>query len=218
MEAMTGIQLRNPTINIAEAYPQGHNKLLNISTISCKEIREGKSNLEESIICTYKIGLILQPGEVLSWTKRMKSLTSTRHKNILLRAAHGDIFSNSRLFKFRLRDSPSCLNCQEPIDTIQHRLLECPKAAVAWSKLDEAKLQLGLTPLTNYTRENILGAGERRSKLELALQAELILRLSTKSESYDAATLVKTVVTFVCNAEHLTEQTKEHFKRFKRDN
>ena len=124
--------------------------------------------------------LILAPGEVLAWTSRLKVLSSTRHRNIALRIAHGDIFSNSRLFRFGLKNSPDCLNCHEPNETIVHRLLECPKAWEAWLKLDAIKIKLKLTPLINHTLENIMGAGTRRSKLELALQLELMLRLSTK--------------------------------------
>ena len=83
-------------------------------------------------------------------------------------------------------------------------------------KLDEAKLKLKLTPLSNYTLVNVLGAGLRRTKLELAIQLELLLRLSTKSEQYKADQLAKSTLTFVCNAEHLNEATKEEFSRYKR--
>ena len=206
----------NTEIDRTEAYPYQGNRIVKVSTLSSKDLRESAITLEESIICVYKTGLILTPGEVLSWTSKIKKLTSTRHKNIALRVAHGDIFSNSRLFKFGLRATPACSNCQEPIETVQHRLYECPMAQEAWLKLDEAMLKLKLTPLSNYTLENVLGAGLRRNKLELALQLELLLRLSTKSEQYNADQLAKSTLTFVCNAEHLNEATKEEFSRYKR--
>ena len=80
--------------------------------------------------------LILTPGEVISWTKKIKKLTSTRHENILLRAAHGDIFSIARLLKFGLKDNPKCSNCPEPVEANQHRIAECPKAIETWRKLE----------------------------------------------------------------------------------
>ena len=128
---------------------------------------------------------------------------------------HGDIFSNSRLFKFRLRDSPACLNCNEPMDTIQHRLIECPKAREAWLKLNEAKLFLNLNPLVELSLENIMGAKDLRNKIELSLQAELILRLSTKSEAYLPSQIVRSAVLLVGNNESLTIEMQERFKQFK---
>ena len=176
------VPVLNQSITARDAYPLKKQRLVNISTLSSKDIRAGNLDIEDSIICVYKIGLILAPGEVIAWTNRLKKLSSTRHRNIALRIAHGDIFSNSRLFRFGLNNSATCLNCPEPSETIQHRLLECPKAKEAWNKLDVVKTKLQLTPLVDHTLENILGAGIRRSKLELALQLELMLRLSTKSD------------------------------------
>ena len=197
------------------AYPVKTGVIKNMSALSSKEIRAARS-LEISPICIYKLGPILTPGELISWSNKLKKLTSTRHRNILLRAMHGDIFSNSRLFKFGLRDSPACANCDEQIETIQHRLLTCPKANRAWENLEEVKGLLTMNSLTDLTMENIVGAKDNISVIELALQAELILRLSTKSDGYQPEQLVRATALMIGHSEKLNPEMKEAFKRFKR--
>ena len=199
-----------------EAYPDKGSSLKRISTLSSKQLRISRSPNEETMQCIYKLGLIMTPGELKAWTIRIKKLTSTRHKNILLRAAHGDIFSNSRLFKFGLKDDPKCSNCDEPIETVIHRLVECPKALAAWTLLEENKRKLGLTTLSDLTIENLMGTKDRIGKIELALQAELILKLTSRSESYCPEQLVKAATMLVCESESLNAVLKQEYKRFKR--
>ena len=170
------------------------------------------------MICLFKIGLILTPGELKSWTRCTKKLTSTRHKNILLRIAHGDVFSNSRLFKFGLRETPSCSNCDEPVETIQHRIIECPKARLTWCKLEEAKSELKLNSLSDLTIENLLGTKDRLGKIELALQAELLLKLTSKSEVYCPSQMVRSAIKLVFNSEKLDVDTKNEYIKYKSTN
>ena len=166
------------------------------------------------MIEVFKIGPVLTHGELSSWTHRLKRLTSVRHKNILLRLAHGDIFSNSRLHKFGLRASPACANCQEQVDTIHHRVRECPTVINAWRLLNDAKLRIGMMPLVDLSIESILGMKERLSKIELALNAELILRVTSKSEGYNAEQTVRSVIKIISSAEKLNEEQKINFQRY----
>ena len=156
----------NAAVTPANVYPIKRRVISDLTKLSSKAFREARNDAEAHQISVYKLGPILNPGELKAWTRSLKKLTSTRHKNILLRAMHGDIFSNSRLFKFRLRDSPACLNCNEPMDTIQHRLIECPKARESWLKLNEAKLFLSLNPLLELSLENIIGAKDLRKQYQ----------------------------------------------------
>ena len=197
-----------------EVYPTRSMNVTNVSCLTSKEIRTALTNDEDKIICLYKIGVMLDPGEVCSWTGRLKKLTSTRHRNILLRTVHGDFFSNSRLCKFGLREGSGCANCPEPVETVQHRINECPKAIDAWLRLDEAKRQLGLRPLIDFSLENLIGAKERLTKVELALNAELILKLSTKGEGYCPAQLVKATIKLIGNSEPLKGEVKDRFKAY----
>ena len=72
-----------------------------------------------------------------------------------------------------------------------------------------------LTTLTDLTLENLVGAKDPLNKLEHALQAELILKLTTKSDGYCPKQLVRAAVLMVCNSEKLTPTVKEKFEEFK---
>ena len=205
----------NANINVDNAYPTKEAALVDISSLSSKMIRCNRTNDDPN--CLFKLGPALTPGELFAWTKKLKSLTSTRHKNIILRTMHGDIFSNSRLFKFGLRTNPSCSNCDAQVETKQHRLFECPNARRSWEKLEQIKFRFGLNVLTDLSIENLVGAKDDISKLELALQSELILKLSTKSDGYNPEQVVRAAVLLACNSEKLDDEIKTRFEAFKNE-
>ena len=207
------VVMQSPIINAANAYPSRHCTLLDIEKISSKNLRQNMCDANP--ICIYKLGPLLTPGEVLYWTDKLKRLTSTRHRNILLRAMHGDIYSNERLFRFGLVNSPGCANCDEPVETIVHRLVTCTKARETWQKLDEIKSVLGLTITSDHSIENLVGAKEPVSNLDLALQAEVILKLSTKGEGYCPSQLARAATLLVCRSEKLKPDIKERFDAYK---
>ena len=194
-------------------YPIEKDKIVvNVAGISSKMFRLNDQRRED-MICLYKQGLVLTPGEVIHWTNRLKKLTSTRHKNIILRVAHGDIFSNERLCRFGLINDPKCQNCEESAESINHRLIDCPKATSAWNHLESLKLKLGLEPLVDLTMESILGAKGNAKKLELALNAELQHKLSaTGNTQYCPKTMAYSVVKIIGNCENLNCTQIEIFK------
>jgi len=96
--------------------------LVSLSTLSSKSIREMRNACDP--ICIFKIGIILSPNESLSYMQKVRMLTSTRHKNNLLRILHSEVYTNERLFRFGMIDSPICDRCTE-IDTLDHRLTNC---------------------------------------------------------------------------------------------
>ena len=185
--------------------------IVSICSLSSKVIRLSRINTD-NVICIYKSGLILDPGEVSYWTTQMRKLTSTRHKNVLLRVAHGDVFSNERLNRFGLRDNPSCANCQEQSESPQHRILECAHARRAWEHLDTYKSRLGLNQLTDHSIENLLGAKDRLSKIELALQAEVLLKIISTGEGYDPERLVKSCIKVIGYSERLPQDLRDKLK------
>ena len=79
-----------------------------------------------------------------------------------------------------------------------------------------AKTKLNLNTLSDNSIESLVGAKERCSKLELALQAELLLKLTTKGDGYNPVQLVNSVVTLIGNVENLSLEQKENFKNFMR--
>ena len=94
--------IANSIIPEYDLYPLSPGKAVRLSSTPSKTFRTSMKTLEEQIICLYKSGLTLQPGEVMCWSKKVKKLTSTRHRNSVLRIAHGDVYTNERLFRFGL--------------------------------------------------------------------------------------------------------------------
>ena len=131
---------------------------------------------------------------------------------MLLRVAHGDVFSNGRLHRFGLRDSSNCSNCPEANESPTHRILDCPKARRAWEILAERKIRLGLNQLTELNIDNLLGAKDRLNKIELALHAELLLRLISASDGYDPERLVNSSIKVIGYSERLAPELREKFK------
>ena len=191
------------------------NNLVNVMGISSKTFRLNNQSADK-IICLYKQGLALTPGEVLSWTKRVKRLTSTRHKNLILRVAHGDIFSSERLCRFGLVNDPKCNNCNHPVEDVRHKLVDCPSAVEAWEKLDEVKSRLGLETMGDRSLEGLLGTTEPLGKLELTLNAELLHRLAS-SKKYVPMQLVNSVVKFISSCETLGTEISNKFKEIIRE-
>ena len=74
---------------------------------------------------------------------------------------------------------------------------------MTWNNLEDAKRQLNLSSLTDLTVDSLIGTKERLGKIELALQAEVLLRLTSKSEGYCPAQLIKAAIALVLNSENL---------------
>ena len=212
LDLLTHVQAVPANPNVTKAYPTKSNDLAPLSSLTNKVIRLGMVDEEAGLICLYKVGAILDPGEVSKWTHTTRKLTSTRHRNILLRVAHGDIFSNDRLFRFGLRDTSNCSNCPELIETTRHRLFECPVALQAWNNLENLKVKTGLNRMSDLSIENLLGAKDKITKLELALNAELLMKLSTRSEPYCPQQLAHAALKLISYSERLKPEQRQLFK------
>ena len=65
--------------------------------------------------------------------------------------------------------------------------------------------------------ENILGAKDNLSKLELALNAELVHRLASSNEQPNPDSLVRSIGKFIYHSETLDSDLKAAFKREMRE-
>ena len=84
-----------------------------------------------------KLPLNTYEAELKSYFKKLKQLTAVRHRNILLRAYHGDIFSHERMKRMRLSDTDECPTCGA-VETREHLLLYCPQTFHMWEQLSMA--------------------------------------------------------------------------------
>ena len=92
-----------------------------------------------------------------------------------------------------------------------HKIRECPHALEAWEELERVKGRLNLNILSDLSIENLIGAKDNVTKLELALQAELIHRLTSRNVTYQPKELVKIVIRYIGYSERLDEALKERF-------
>ena len=158
-------------LNKAETYYGS--TLVDLTKASSKAIREARTPNDP--ICVFKLGAIMTPLEVENWGRGIKKLSSTKHKNILLRAAHGEVYSKEKLARFGLVGDDTCYRCGERED-LKHKLIECPYVERIWRKV------LILTNTTNNANgseiENqILGAFRTCTQTALTLHAEILSRI-----------------------------------------
>ena len=85
----TCVALNGISIEPALAYPTS-DSIISMTQTKSSLFRKLRLDEASSMCCLYKIGLVLTPGEVKNWTKRLKRITSVRHRSLLLRIAHGD--------------------------------------------------------------------------------------------------------------------------------
>ena len=155
-------------------------KLKSIQALSSKEFRTVRNNTEQ--ICVFKLGLILTPIESRSWLFKVSRLTSVKHKSLLLRIAHGEIYTKEKLHRYNLAESNLCPICDE-VETLERKFISCHYAKRIWQVLNNLE---GLT----HNREAepvqaILGAWLDSDMLNVTIRAEVLLRLSyLKEQNY----------------------------------
>ena len=102
-----------------------------LGSLTSKEIRSCREC--DTSITDFKLGINLTEIESRSWSSRLASLTSTRHKNTLLRIVHGDVYTQSKLFRFGMSDTNVCPRCNE-IEDLKHKFVECAYVKLIWQK------------------------------------------------------------------------------------
>ena len=63
------------------------------------------------------------------------AIQSPKDRFYKFRIIHGDIYCKSRMFRFKMVNSPMCSLCGTEIETIKHVLWDCPRSARAWNFL-----------------------------------------------------------------------------------
>ena len=127
--------LRGDVGDFNKTYYSGtvHRKL---SSLSSKEFRTSRS--QKKPIEDLKIGIKLTTQESLTWALKLSRLTSTRHKNTLLKVAHGEVYTKAKLFRFGLVGDDTCPRCDET-ESLKHKIVDCHYAKRIW---EEAKTYL----------------------------------------------------------------------------
>ena len=154
--------------------------LKNLGLLSSKDFRASRDSSQR--LCTFKFGLVLTPIESASWLYKLNRLTSVRHKSLLLRIAHGEIYTKEKLYRYNLTDTDRCHICGD-IETLNHKFITCTYAERIWECVGNFN---GLAPEINSEPGQIaLGAWLNRDILNMTVRAEILQRLSyLKEQSY----------------------------------
>ena len=150
-------------------------KFLDLATLSSKEIRLIRQ--DKTPITIFKMGPIMSPLGSTNWALALSKLTSTRHKDLILRLIHGELYSKERLHRYRLIDNPLCLRCGA-IETLEHKYFECPYIKEIWKKtlLLTNSLRQTVDPLETFI-EKILCCTREPHKIIITIHAEIISRI-----------------------------------------
>ena len=101
-------------------------------------------------------------------------MTSIQHRNLILKIAHGDIYTQEKLNRFGLADSDNCPRCGA-IETLKHKILECEYVTRIWREVDKLSVKLNNPIVLNQDRiQRALGANEQTTPASLTLHAEIL--------------------------------------------
>ena len=158
-------------------------RVKNLSKCTSKEIRENcyiKAPIQD-----LKLGLALDLQESNTWYHRISKLTSTKHKNTLLRLIHGEFYTKEKLHRFGLVDSNLCPRCDQ-IETLRHKFFECEYIRRIWEVLERktACLLTSPIPVMDVTKRR-LGIFGDSNLCYITLVAEVLLRISYLDEKQE---------------------------------
>ena len=135
------------------------------------------------------------------------------------------IFCKMKGFRAENRaENSNCNNCNEQIETIKHKFLDCSKVVQTWEKIDELLDSLELTPPSRSLNGKV-GIGEVNLLIRLTIYAEILARLnSTAGKRYDVNSIIKTSLHTLLNCKNfptvIASKIKEYeanlYKRGKR--
>ena len=120
-------------------------KFVLLNKLSSKQIRTNRTTAEPTR--DFKLGPSLTPRETLSWGQNVSSLTCTKHKDVVLRLIHGELYSKERLHRYGLTADNDCPRCGD-IETLRHKYIECHYVREIW------KHTLALTDRTRVNPPN----------------------------------------------------------------
>ena len=177
-----GLNIGPASANFGHTYftKIGHKPL---HALNSKEIRLARSSKKP--IQEFKLGIRLSPAESINWGNRLNKLTSTRHKNTLLRAVHGEIYTGEKLLRFNLTDTDKCPRCDE-IESLTHKILTCTYVEKIWDIAIPLLRRLDTNSEPNPDRLKLITATSvGSSQTSITLVAEIfqnILYLKSEQE------------------------------------
>ena len=187
-----------PTLNLnapMESYVLINGKFKEIVKCTSKEIRASRTRLDP--IQNLKLGINLTRPEASNWGFKLAKLTSIKHRNMLLRVAHGEIYTKEKLHRYNLIDNDRCPRCGEA-ETLNHKFIECDYVRRIWryaTSLTANLISANQNQLPVDSRSLVLGSFVESTPTILTLHAEILQRILYLREEQNYLVHPKTLVT-----------------------
>ena len=184
-------------------------RVTQIAKCTSKEIRESRASNEP--IRQFKIGLDLTTADSLNWLNKISKVTSTKLKSIILRVAHGEVYTMEKLYRFGLEPSNLCPRCQE-VETLQHKFIDCQYVNKIWLYTNQACLRVDTDDNATDETQLLLGANKGSKLASLTLRCEVLNRILTLRKDQNYLVHPKTLVQ-QCIKSVASKERKEELKR-----
>jgi hypothetical protein len=108
-------------------------KWLPIYEVTTKELQTiFKSCLNKTTLTNFQDKLGFDPGESIDVERFRKGCKNTKLRHIHFRLIHNDFYTHSKMFKYKMNDSPYCPRCGSE-ETTKHLLWECEDSKKIWT-------------------------------------------------------------------------------------
>jgi hypothetical protein len=138
-----------------------------IQLCSTQELRQNSNSL---LITQFKIGLTLEENVCKSWLLKISKLSSVRHREIILRILHGDVYTQERIARFGLSDNVGCPRC-DLVEDLDHKFFDCNYVKRIWNSVDSI---FGTNPNLDRKESNL---GVHSDPIQLCVRAEILKRI-----------------------------------------
>ena len=186
IEIVSNMEDIDASLTYSNMYLAGKWQLIDNSKITVKSLREILSVKSSGYVKPYlnqaKFELSnLNEYEHNPFLLVRQAMHAPRDRFYKYRILHGDVFCKSRMFKFKMVDSPHCSFCPNEIETVKHVIWDCPRSTRAWEYLEsQTREALGREYLSYNTI--ILGNPEPNMAMETMITWTLKLIMAINRE------------------------------------
>jgi hypothetical protein len=143
VELVTNATEVNSEITYSDSFFVNNWQLIDNRLVTVKNLRAILLNIPKNITFPFqnydKFELLINREENHNpFLLFRKALHAPKDRSYKYRILHGDIFCNSRMYKFKMVESPYCSSCPDHIETIKHVLWDCPRAKNTWEHLNSS--------------------------------------------------------------------------------
>ena len=130
---------------------------------------------------------------------------------MVLRVAHGEIYTKVKLHRFGLIDSPNCPRCTED-DTLIHKFFACPYTRQIWSQTIRLTNKLRINPIDLNTLDYedpsvFLATNIDDNQGTLTVHSEILKRILSLKDDQDHLIRPKVMVNLA--VKHLIKREKD---------